>query len=358
LSRLKVVVVGEQFPDSFARSISDNLRAMGHDVTNLSVARAHRFHGRFRQAFWTYVPKAFPSIERTAFRDLIRVAKAIQPDLTLTYWYTPPEVVLELKETCSDKVACWYVDALTNLDRMYLIASPLDAVFLKEPFLVRSLRDKLGIEAHYLPECCNPLAYGRVALSDEDRRSYGCDLTAMGTLHYYRARMLEVFDGYDLRIWGNNCPQWLVSPVRKYYTNQYVTEGEKAKALLAAKIVINTINLAEIEGVNGALFQTAGCGAFQIADWKPSLPELFEPEREIVTFRTRQELKEKVDYYLAHPEQRREIADRAYVRARREHTYERRLRKMLEILGFPSAADSPKHQLTPIGAERSSCLDC
>jgi spore maturation protein CgeB len=164
--------------------------------------------------------------------------------------------------------------------------------------------------------------------------------------------MLDVFDGYDLRIWGANCPRWLASPMRKYYTNHYVTEGEKAKALLAAKIVVNTIHVAEIEGVNGALFQAAGCGAFQIADWKPSLPELFEPEREIVTFRSRQELKEKVDYYLAHPGERKEIADRAYVRACREHTYEKRLRKMFDILGFASAADSPNYQLTPIGSER------
>jgi spore maturation protein CgeB len=90
----------------------------------------------------------------------------------------------------------------------------------------------------------------------------------------------------------------------------------------------------EIEGVNCRLFEVAGCGAFQIADWKPALPDLFEPEHEIVTFHTRRELKEKVDYYLAHPEERQEIAGRAYARAHREHTYEVRLNAMFEILGL------------------------
>ena len=98
----------------------------------------------------------------------------------------------------------------------------------------------------------------------------------------------------------------------------------------------------EIQGVNCRLFEAAGCGAFQIADWKPGLAELFEPEREIVTFRTRDELKEKVDYYLAHAEERREIADRAYRRAHREHTYEIRLRKMFDVLGLASEAEAPK----------------
>ena len=98
----------------------------------------------------------------------------------------------------------------------------------------------------------------------------------------------------------------------------------------------------EIQGVNCHLFEAADCGAFQIADWKPGLAELFEPEREIVTFRTRDELKEKVDYYLAHAEERREIADRAYRRAHREHTYEIRLRKMFDVLGLASEAEAPK----------------
>jgi spore maturation protein CgeB len=80
-------------------------------------------------------------------------------------------------------------------------------------------------------------------------------------------------------------------------------------------------------------------------DWKPGLPELFEPEREVVTFRTHQELRAKVDYYLAHAAERDEIADRSYARAHREHTYEKRLEKMFEILGLRSerlvmAADS------------------
>jgi spore maturation protein CgeB len=71
------------------------------------------------------------------------------------------------------------------------------------------------------------------------------------------------------------------------------------------------------------------------------LAELFEPEREIVTFRIREELKEKVDYYLEHPEERNAIPDRAYARAHREHTYEIRLRKMFEILGLDGKAETP-----------------
>jgi len=201
--------------------------------------------------------------------------------------------------------------------------------------MVESFRAKLGINAHYLPEACNPLWHHRVELNEADKRMYACDLTTAGNMYYYRARMVEPFKDYDLKIWGKSYPLWLTSPLRSRYTDVYVGEIEKAKAFNGAKIVLNTMHYGEITGVNCRLFEAAGCGAFQLADWKPGLPEFFEPEREIVTFHTREELKEKVDYYLAHPEERRKIADRAYARSHREHTYEIRLKKMFEILGLP-----------------------
>lgn len=348
---MKILVAGPQFPDSFARNIVVTLRQMDHKVTSVQGTR-ERHHGRrLPTLFWRYLPKAFPALERKVFRDVVRTVEAAQPDLILVSNGTmPPEVVRNLKSACGGKVVCWYTDPVTNLYRQYLPASSYDAVFLKEPFLVRVMRDKLGVNAFYLPECCNPIWHKRIPLTDGDRKKYACDLAAQGSLHYYRARMLEDFEDYDLKIWGRYRPAWLSSSVERRYTYHYVAESEKARALLSAKIVINTIHYAEIEGVNCTLFEAAGCGAFQIADWEPALPDLFEPEREIVTFETRRELKEKIDYYLAHPEERRVIADRAYARAHRDHTYEKRLQTMFEILGLipksPANSESAPWQAT------------
>lgn len=321
---------------------------MGHEVTNVEGTRARHHGKRLSNLFWTYLPNAFPALAKGMFRETVRTAEAVQPHLLLvTYGIMPPEVVGDLKRACSGRVVCWFTDPMTNLHRCYLPASAFDAVFLKEPFLVHVLREKLGLNAFYLPECCNPLWHKRVRLTDEDLGKYECDLAAQGSLHYYRARMLEIFEEYDLKIWGRNCPPWIASASRSHCTRHYIAEKDKAKALGATKIVVNTMQYSEIEGVNCTLFEAAGCGAFQIADWKPALPDLFEPEREIVTFQTRQELKEKVDYYLAHPQERQEIADRAHARAHREHTYEVRLRRMLEILGLTSRPPATPELTTP-----------
>jgi spore maturation protein CgeB len=312
---------------------------MGHTVICEAGMRFRHHGNRYLNAFWRELDAGFPAVELSYFEGLLRRARKLQPELVLvTHPRVPPQVVARLKQSCSGKVVCWFSDQIMGLYRHYLVAAPYDAVFLKEPFLVRAFREKLGMNAHYLPECCNPVWHKRMCLTEEERARYGCDLAALGTLHYWRAALLKPFPDYDLKIWGPDPPSYIDSALRKKYTNHYVTREGTSKALQAAKVVINTVGYWEIEGVNCTLFVAAGCGAFQIAECKPALPELFEPEREIVTYRTGQELKEKVDYYLAHPEERAEISERSYARAQREHTYELRLKRMFDILGLTKGA--------------------
>ena len=52
----------------------------------------------------------------------------------------------------------------------------------------------------------------------------------------------------------------------------------------------------------------------------------------MVCYRTLDELRRLIIYYLAHPEERKAIATRAQRRARQEHTFKRRLEMMFELL--------------------------
>jgi spore maturation protein CgeB len=336
---MRILISGRIYPDSFARNIAVAAEGMGHNVLTIDPRPVRRRLGYRGEILLEYLAKAVPFIERHAHRDLVRSAEAFQPDLVLiSHGTLDPVVVRQLRKVTTAKLAAWYPDSLANLGRQYLLASDLDAWFFKDPYMVDTFRVKLGLDAFYLPEACNPRWHRKVELSDSDRRTYGCDLTSACNMYYYRARMLEMFADYDLKLWGASYPFWLTSPLRAHYRDHYVAELEKSRAFNAAKIVVNTVFLGEIEGVNCRLFEAAGCGAFQIADWKPALPQLFEPEREIVTFRNRKELCEKVDYYLVHPEERQVIADRAYARAHREHTYEIRLQQMFDNLGLSGNA--------------------
>ena len=80
------------------------------------------------------------------------------------------------------------------------------------------------------------------------------------------------------------------------------------------------------------LFETTGVGACLITDWKENLADLFEPDAEVLTYRTAAECAEKVKYILEHENERRSIAEAGQVRTLREHTFENRAREIDKII--------------------------
>lgn len=326
------MVIGRQFPDSFARNIALTLRQMGHEVQEVDDYLFGISGFRWQKPAALLI-RIFPRLEEHHYHRLLRAAECWQPEIVINaYADLSPEIVKRFKEETDGVMISWFPDAQTNFGRQYILKAPYDALFFKDPYIVDFCRKKLELKAFYLPECCNPMWHRKVDLTADEWCRYSCDLTTAGNMYYYRALIMEQFQDYNFKIWGVTYPRWLDSPLYRKYQFVFVAEEEKAKAFNAAKIVLNTFHFGEIYGVNCRTFEAAGCGAFQICDYRPGLGEFFEPEKEIVTFESKKELIEKVKYYLHRPEERQEIAERAYQRAQREHTYKIRLEKMLGLI--------------------------
>lgn len=75
---------------------------------------------------------------------------------------------------------------------------------------------------------------------------------------------------------------------------------------------------------NMRLFETAGSGTCLVTDWRENIPSLFEPDREIVTFRSLDECIEKIRWLLDHPAECESIGRAAQARTMRDHTVKRR----------------------------------
>jgi len=325
------MVIGRQLPDCFAKNIAVTLRQMGHQVRTLDV-QFGLSNPWLHQAAALLLQMVTTLNDRYQLRFL-RAAAAWQPDLIINAGADlAPKIVEQIKTKTTAVMVSWFPDHLANLGRQYLLKAPYDALFFKDPYIVDFCRNKVEKPAFFLPECCNPLWHRKVTLTQAEIDYYACDLTTAGNMYYYRALMLEQFQGYSFKIWGRNYPRWLESPLASVYQQVYVAELEKSKAFQAAKIVLNTMHFGEILGVNCRTFEVAGCGGFQLAENRPQLRDFFEPDKEIVTFDTKKELKEKVDYYLNRPDERCEIAQRGQLRAHKKHTYEIRLRTMLDII--------------------------
>jgi spore maturation protein CgeB len=103
------------------------------------------------------------------------------------------------------------------------------------------------------------------------------------------------------------------------------------RAALGARICLNTLHFGEVNGLNCRAFELAACGGFQILSRVPALAEHFEPEVEVVTFGSVEELIEKSAYYLRNPAEAEAIAERGRLRAHRDHSYENRLTRILNV---------------------------
>ncbi len=335
---MRIALIGKQFPDSLADNLAFTLQRMGHVVG--AIDEDHFMGFRWIRNRWRRVHGVLerePNLRHLRDSLVTRAVVGFRPDFVLnTFSDWSPEAVLEVRETLrrTVPVAFLYPDPTANLGREYALAGEYDAWFFKDRHNVELFRSRLGINAHYLPEACNPVWHCPVNLSMVDVSRYSCDLAIAGNMYYYRSRMLEPLAAYDMKIWGPDFPPWLRTPLRRQYTGEYVARGEKAKAFRATKIVVNTLTHKDVNSANARTFEAAGCGAFQLADWRPALEELFEPDKEIVLFQSRGDLKDKVDYYLSHPAARRRIADAGCRRAHSEHTYELRLRDLLRTVGL------------------------
>jgi spore maturation protein CgeB len=151
-----------------------------------------------------------------------------------------------------------------------------------------------------------------------------------GTLYYYRQEILRQISDFDLRVWGSR-PGWLLDRLSRAHEGREVVMEEKAKAMRAARICLNTLNFSEVNSVNCRAFEIAGCGGFQLISSAPVIAEHFEPQAELATFDSVDDLLEKIRHYLANPQQAAEIALRGQQRAHREHTYESRVGEILRI---------------------------
>jgi spore maturation protein CgeB len=154
---------------------------------------------------------------------------------------------------------------------------------------------------------------------------------------------------YDLVQWLKRLPggEYVVPhlPRLKFYTqmlsrpglDQYVDRAIADRAAAAvfglamyqtlaqSKITLNNhIDISANSASNMRLYEATGVGTCLLTDWQPDLQDIFEPDREVVTYKNAEEAIEKVNYLLSHEQERQQIAIAAQQRTIRDHNFDRR----------------------------------
>lgn len=278
----------------------------------------------------------FSRLHFTLFnRRVRRAARESRPDLvfiTGSNWYVSPETIGWLRRRGARVVLN---EQHLQVFRPYQAeALPLyDHVFTQDSALASILQAASPARAvSVLGPACDPEEHRPLELSAEDRAAYGAEVCYLGYAYPHRMAMFEGLTGLDVRLWGMG---WDRSPVLAPFFRREAVHGLKKTRIYNATLVNLNIqsHLYQLDGVTCRPFEVAACGGFCLCDGRRDLARFFT-EQEVVTFDSPEDLRAKVLYYLAHEDERRELARRARERALREHTYQHRVRQVLDSIGL------------------------
>jgi glycosyltransferase involved in cell wall biosynthesis len=112
-----------------------------------------------------------------------------------------------------------------------------------------------------------------------------------------------------------------------------------ARVYSQSKIVVNiTIN----GDINLRLFEGTACGALLLTDSRANgIEQLFDLGHEVIVYDSDQELLDQINYYLAHEDERSQIAEAGQQRCLRDHTFTRRAEQLLGYLDGPIVRCAP-----------------
>lgn len=178
------------------------------------------------------------------------------------------------------------------------------------------------------PDYHNPERVANLGL-----QAAACDVAFVGTLLPYnlyseRVAALEAVTDFDLGIWSvHDVPQTLRPHVRGSALGDSMLN-----VLISSKITINTHGDFMRYGGNMRLFECAGMGAFQLVDDRPGIAEWFVDGEHLVIYHDLADLRAKLAYYLAHPQERQRMAGAAREHVLAHHTYAHRLQQLEALM--------------------------
>lgn len=278
--------------------------------------------------------------------DLKRTVLTFQPELALTMvgFKMPPSIIQLLKKN-GIRLAIWLTEDPYYIDRTIKLIHEYDYVFTIEYAALDVYKESGHEQVYYLPLGTDPNIFRPIILS----KKHHCDICLVGYPYPDRIQLIiELLKNtdYSIRVVGK---QWEKAiPNSRRYANlsvlpTWIPPEEVVTYYNSAAINLNTHRPYHLkqnknargvinQSINNRTFDIASCGAFQLIKFKPDLYQHFIEGEEIVSFKSSEELIEKIHYYMSAEEKRLRIAKNGRERVLRAHTFVHRLDEMLSLL--------------------------
>lgn len=333
---MKILLSGYHNPQflTITEYMEEAIQALGHELYVFDD-RQHIIPGRIRNRIqWLHeldlhrINRQFESLALDKKPDIVIVTGGHR---------IISKTISALKEKNIETIL-WTIDPPVDFQPIINVAPYYDHIFCQGTEAMELL-DQAGITgARWLPVACDPLHHHPVSLSPEDRRRYAHDVVFVGSYYPDRAELFSKLIQFDLAIWG---PGWdrlnSDSLLRQYVKGAHTTPTEWLKIYSASRMVLATHykdpdNKFSVYQASPRIFEAMACGAFVISDRQRDVLALFKDGTHLVTFKSPDDLFDKMKYYLNNPSERKQISRLGREAVLRHHTYLMRIVAMLSSI--------------------------
>jgi spore maturation protein CgeB len=286
-----------------------------------------------------------PLTSTNAYHDLLRTVTDSKPDVLfyIKDYGLKPEWLLKIKQR-GIMLIHWYIDPIIP-DWLPPFVRVSDIFFTMSEGLVEEFK-KFNPNVFWLTQAFEPSFFQIKQITPEDIKTFTTEVTFVGNLgskpqYLPRRESLErvINEGFKLKWWGPRIPRKLstipliLGKIGRSYGGKFVWGEEYAKVAKLSKVFLAFDAMPHIrKSVSARMYTAVGCGAFYMCQYVDGIEEVLDPDKEIVTFHSEDEMIDKIRYYLKNDELRTKIAASGRSHVLKEHTYEVRIKQMLRII--------------------------
>lgn len=248
--------------------------------------------------------------------DLVRkhnIQLIIVPNI---YYELGPTFLNELRSVGCKSMIIFYDDSMRFEDTNRFYLSSFDYYLTHESVDSKALYKPFGIVPEFFPNHSSRIFYdGIIKNIDKSLFRYAKDVVFVGVKIADRDLFVNYLknSGIDVAVYGRGWEAGMIS-----------TE-EMIAAYSLSKISLSFIKTCDGTGraqLKGRLFEIVMAGGFVLSEFCDELTDYFDIGHEIDTFKTPQELLDKVKYYLENSDVREEMSARAKDKADKNYSFE------------------------------------
>ena len=315
-------------------------RRRGHDI------RVGDYH---RMATLCGIPLPREMAREQLQRSLEHLVKRFQPDLiycVASWKYDFPR----LKSYFKGVVAIHDLDGPRSpLPEVLAGFREADLPLTASRYMVR-LAEEQGVTAYYLPSAADPDYYAPTTLTARESRLFSAPVSYIGRATERRVKYCSLLKEKGLALYGNRWRNHRAAREagldRCARLDRNVAGRELVKIYQASGSVINILQ-EPLEHYLTILslqcFAVPSTGKCLVAEWVEEAEEAFEPDREILLFRTPEELLSQEERCLGDPEFARKIGEAARRRCLECHTHDHRVAEIERLLSARPAEIPRRH---------------